>query len=161
MSYNVSISNESNSPFNSPRDVLTGREKIALKHVGNLRYHAMIDEYREEFERATMKQKTVITRVVLKNIADSEGRFLSMGDGGWVVLDENEARLKIATAFRSKRKAGKRAMIRAMKKGADSPQTIDSSSVDRSVSSRERDGSFDNSSPVNGASNVGKRAKIW
>ena len=78
-----------------------------------------------------------------------------------MVLDENEARLKIATAFRSKRKAGKRAMIRAMKKGADSPQTIDSNSVDRSVSSRERDGSFDNSSPVNGASSVGKRAKIW
>jgi hypothetical protein len=142
---------------------VTGREKVALRHSGNLRYRALIDSYRDEFENANVKQKTEITVLILRKILDTNGRFLAMGEDGWKILDDNEARLKIASAFRSKRKAGKRAMIKAMKKDTDSsPQTQTSDpSLTKKVSLIDLDlGLVDTGSINDMVTIVGKRPKV-
>jgi hypothetical protein len=90
-----------------PFDVLLGREKISQEHVGNVRYHFVIDAHRDHFESSSVREKTAITREIVQQIKASGGRFLKLDNAGWEEVSDEAARKKVASAFRSKRKSGK------------------------------------------------------
>jgi hypothetical protein len=91
-----------------PFDVLLGREKISQENVGNARYHFVIDAHRDHFESSSVREKTAITREIVQEIKESGGRFLKLDNADWAEVSDADARKKVASAFRSKRKSGKR-----------------------------------------------------
>lgn len=90
-----------------PFDVLLGREKISQEHVGNVRYHFVIDTHIDHFESSSVREKTAVTREMVQLIKASGGRFLKLDNTGWAEVSDEDARKKVASAFRSKRKSGK------------------------------------------------------
>jgi hypothetical protein len=90
-----------------PCDVLLGRQKIAQENVGNVRYHFVIDTHIDQFESSSVREKTTMTREIVQEIKAAGGRFLKLDDAGWVEVSDEDARKKVASAFRSKRKSGR------------------------------------------------------
>ena len=93
-----------------PLDVLLGRDKIAQEHLGNYRYLQIIEDHQERYDNAPTKhQKSLLAGEILNMIKESGGRFLKMDYAGWVEAEDSLSRSKIANAFRSRRRAVKRA----------------------------------------------------
>jgi hypothetical protein len=90
-----------------PFDVLLGREKISQENDGNVRYHFVIDTHMDHYESSPVREKTAITRKIVQGIKASGGRFLKLDSAGWAEVSDEEARKKVASAFRSKRKLSK------------------------------------------------------
>lgn len=90
-----------------PFDVLLGREKISQENVGNVRYHFVIDTKIDHFESSSVREKTAMTREIVQVIKSSGGRFLKLDSAGWTEVSDEDARKKVASAFRSKRKSCK------------------------------------------------------
>jgi hypothetical protein len=93
-----------------PNDVVYGRDRFAQEHPGNSHYIFLIDCWREEHdghpeEPAKKKEKTAIANRVVEAIAERGGRFLRRDELGWVAVDDVVARYKVASSFRSRRKA--------------------------------------------------------
>eukprot|EP00934_Nitzschia_sp_Nitz4_P007805 Nitzschia sp. Nitz4//scaffold118_size93875//82307//84270//NITZ4_004801-RA/size93875-augustus-gene-0.90-mRNA-1//1//CDS//3329533763//7795//frame0 len=107
-------------------DVLLGRGIPVMNHPGNLYYRQLVGSHAEEYERGSKFDKTVIAEMILKRIKEAGGRFLkprsdsagkasskagldSMGGDSlaWEEIDDQAARLKIASAFRFVRKQKK------------------------------------------------------
>lgn len=86
-------------------DVLFGRGKTVVEHVGNLRFRNMIGMQMTEYENANRLEKTYITEKIVEAIKGSDGRFLKRDEGGeWEEVDHETARKKVAHAFRNRRK---------------------------------------------------------
>ena len=93
-------------------DVLFGRDKTIREHTGNLRCAHLVDMHQEKYNNAGKYQKTEISDRIVSIIHESYGRFLKWEkDGGWVEVDRDAARDKIAHFFRHNR-------ARLNKKGA-------------------------------------------
>ena len=91
-----------------PYDVLLGRGKPLQKHPGNLRYHRLVDSYKEEYDQAQKIQKTNIALSIVQKIKDYQGRFLKQDDTGqWRTVDDDTARYKVAHTFRNHRIAAR------------------------------------------------------
>ena len=89
-------------------DVLFGREKTSQVHPGNARYHMIITSNIELYDSTASKQgKTELALRLIREIKESGGRFLKLEKEGWVVVDDDAARVKVANAFRSRRKHAK------------------------------------------------------
>ena len=103
-------------------DVLFGRGRDTRVHAGNLRAKQLVDMRFEEYEAANKAGKTVIAQEIVDTIFESHGRFLtrttessgndshSISDSsrtqeGWVEVDSDTARYKIAHFFRRRRNA--------------------------------------------------------
>ena len=85
-----------------PFDVLVGRRKLCRDHTGNVRYRNLVEKYKNKYEEATTKfDKTAFAMVVVKIIQESSGRFLKDDGDGWVEVDDNTARAKVAHCFRT------------------------------------------------------------
>ena len=84
-------------------DVLLGRGKPIQKHVGNVRYYAILENYQNAYERAKKFQKMQIAQQILDTVKGYGGRFLKAEGAGWVVTDEIVAREKVAHGFRTRR----------------------------------------------------------
>ena len=101
-------------------DVLFGRGRDTRVHAGNLRAKQLVDMRFEEYEAANKAGKTVIAQQIVDTILESQGRFLtratesngndsnSVSDSsrtqdGWVEVDSDTARYKIAHFFRRRR----------------------------------------------------------
>ena len=89
-------------------DVLFGRGRDTRVHTGNLRAKHLVEERFEEYEKASKHGKTVIAEQVVAAIKKSYGRFLKWEneDAGWVEVDFDTARAKIAHFFRRRRADG-------------------------------------------------------
>ena len=88
-----------------PLDVLFGREKARQLHPGNIRYQDIITTNLQLYNvTPTKKEKTRLAQRLVEKIKVSGGRFLRLESGGWVVVDDDAARDKVTTAFRSRRK---------------------------------------------------------
>lgn len=88
-----------------PNDVLFGRGKTVVEHVGNLRFRNIVGMQMDAYEAANRLEKTYITEQIVEAIMSSDGRFLKRDDGGdWEEVDHETARKKVAHAFRNRRK---------------------------------------------------------
>jgi hypothetical protein len=87
-------------------DVLFGRGKIAKTHTGNLRALLLCEMNYPRYESAITGKygKTEVAEQIVRIIHDSGGRFLKPDENsGWVEVNNEEAREKIAHFFRHMR----------------------------------------------------------
>jgi hypothetical protein len=88
----------------NPQDVLVGRGRPYLDHIGNRRLanYWVGERYLERYRAANRFQKTCILLETITSLHDEEGgRFVQKcGNGGWVVVSEKMAREKVAKVFR-------------------------------------------------------------
>eukprot|EP00934_Nitzschia_sp_Nitz4_P008950 Nitzschia sp. Nitz4//scaffold18_size181773//8608//10629//NITZ4_001890-RA/size181773-snap-gene-0.254-mRNA-1//1//CDS//3329539936//8940//frame0 len=84
-------------------DVLLGRGKPFQEHFGNLRYHALLDQYQNLYERVKKFDKMKITQRIIEIVRESQGRFLVQEGAGWVAVNDEVGRAKIAHGFRTRR----------------------------------------------------------
>jgi hypothetical protein len=81
-------------------DVLFGKDKAALSHPGNLRFHLIVEMHQNLYEAVGRREKTKVADRVLQIIHDSNGRFLKRGKLGWEEVDRASARDKVSHYFR-------------------------------------------------------------
>eukprot|EP00529_Nitzschia_sp_RCC80_P004320 CAMPEP_0113482538 /NCGR_PEP_ID=MMETSP0014_2-20120614/22971_1 /TAXON_ID=2857 /ORGANISM="Nitzschia sp." /LENGTH=934 /DNA_ID=CAMNT_0000376059 /DNA_START=347 /DNA_END=3151 /DNA_ORIENTATION=+ /assembly_acc=CAM_ASM_000159 len=86
-------------------DVLYGRGKPIQDHVGNLRYHALLEYYHSSYEDAKKFQKKQLANRIVSIVHEYGGRFLKQDShgAGWVEVDETVACDKVSHAFRTRR----------------------------------------------------------
>jgi hypothetical protein len=98
-------------------DVVFGRDKYAQDHPGNAHFLFLIEKRRDEHEQtASRKIKCNISDGVIETAHERGGKFLRKDEFGWVEVDYDTARSKVANAFRSRRKIeNKKARTRAKK----------------------------------------------
>eukprot|EP00934_Nitzschia_sp_Nitz4_P000476 Nitzschia sp. Nitz4//scaffold72_size95085//141//1508//NITZ4_004741-RA/size95085-processed-gene-0.0-mRNA-1//1//CDS//3329557318//476//frame0 len=83
-------------------DILLGRGRTCYNHFGNIRLRALIEEKAERYEAASTPAKTGISGDVVLQMK-ANGRFLRDSGFGWVEVDDETARKKVAHAFRTLR----------------------------------------------------------
>jgi hypothetical protein len=88
------------------QDVLLGRNKSALIHPGNLRYHELVRSNMDRYDAAgeTKHERTAICHEIVLAVKEKGGRFLKQEDVGWICIDDSTAKEKVSTAFRNRRK---------------------------------------------------------
>ena len=124
----------------SKYDVLLGRGKRVQESPGNFRFRYLLETHRDQYERVSKFEKTVVAESILRLIKDSSGRFLKQGDCGWTQVEDEMARKKISHAFRNLRSTPSTNSGRS------------SSSVKRGTETRMKEFSFDESSISNASS---------
>ena len=89
-----------------PKDVLFGRDKISRSHTGNIRYYHLIATRQEQYDSAVSKdEKFIIASDIVLKIKESGGRFFKLDKAGWVAVDDDTAREKVTSAFRTRRRS--------------------------------------------------------
>jgi hypothetical protein len=91
------------------QDVLFGKGKPLMKHVGNLRLQWLVEESLEQYNSQTEKQqKSDIIAQTFQKVRDSNGRFLSKESGVWIPVPDHLALSKISHLFRNRRNIQRR-----------------------------------------------------
>jgi hypothetical protein len=88
----------------TPNDVLCGKDRTAISHVGNTRYRHLIEMNRVAYQTASSRHtKTEITRTIEDILRGCGGRFLKLNkETGWLEeLSGAETHEKISHALRS------------------------------------------------------------
>ena len=88
-----------------PDDVLFGKDRRLFLHPGNTRLRQLVDANMQAYTGCNRTGKAQIARSIVKQIHQSNGRFLKRGENG--ILEEvsvSEAQAKVAHAFRNRRK---------------------------------------------------------
>ena len=138
-------------------DVLLGRQTYARTHIGNVRLHHLVEEHSGQYDNATNKfEKTIIVSMIVDMIKSGRGnssangndlgasqqqqldkqggvfggRFLQLGEDGWVAVGDDVCRDRVSHAFRnhrargapktSNRSGGERRRRRSLKDDVDS-----------------------------------------
>lgn len=84
-------------------DVLSGRGRTSLNHVGNRRFRATVRLYLDEYLAATSRlEKTEVVMKVVHAVHQTGGRFLKRdpATGKWVAIGEKRARERVGHALR-------------------------------------------------------------
>ena len=95
--------------------VIFGKGNIC--HIGNLRFHRIIDKHHEEYDAAKKrKEKTELARKIINLVKQKGGRFLKQQDSGgsegsgkivpnrgWVIVGDDVAHEKVKHRFRQVR----------------------------------------------------------
>jgi hypothetical protein len=87
-------------------DVLFGRGPVHQHHPGNRRMQLLLDNHREEYDKADRFDKTVIARTIIQMIESKRGRFLKFEKNRniWEEVPDKMARDKVSHAMRDNRK---------------------------------------------------------
>jgi hypothetical protein len=91
----------------SEEDVLFGRGRTHLDHLGNRRMQLLVDIHQDSYDQAGRDDKTEMTRRIVKIIQSKGGRFLKLAEksqDGWVEVPDEKARGKVSHAMRDGRK---------------------------------------------------------
>ena len=87
------------------KDVLCGKGKSIQNHIGNIRFRQLVQDCRSTYDNADSDEKKRMTLEVLEIVKQSGGRFLKdESELGWIEVDNETARLKVSSTFRSARK---------------------------------------------------------
>ena len=109
-------------------DVLLGRGRTFRSNPGNVRFHNVIDKHFERYEQSNRTVKLVLSEEVVIEIKKLGSRFLKQTETGWIQVDDDFARVRVAHAFRNRRLSAKAAAAggggRGNKKGGK--KTLDS-----------------------------------
>jgi hypothetical protein len=130
----VDISKRISVPARS--DVLSGRGKGYFSHVGNVRYRSLIEDLKSKYDKASKEDKHKITQEVVEIVHQSGGRFLKDDGAGWVLVEEEVARLKVSHSFRAARKAS----IASSSSSSSSTAAVKFSSSSREIEGLESPG---------------------
>ncbi len=85
-------------------DVLLGRGKGFYQHTGNIRFRYWIESRSRQYDQATTSaEKKRITMEVIQLVREGGGRFLRDEKCGWIEVNDETARQKVAHVFRSLR----------------------------------------------------------
>ena len=86
-------------------DVLLGRGKPFNQHWGNKRFHEIVADRYEEYDRRTRSKKTQYAQEVVDYVHSYGARFFKQDEksGMWIEADNLEARNKVAHGFRRTR----------------------------------------------------------
>lgn len=98
-----------------PPDVLLGRGKVVRNHPGNITFRNQIEADRDEYDNSSKFDKSVMIETILTGVKASGGRFLQLGPGGYVEVDDDIARKRISHSWRN---------LRASKKPASPNTTV-------------------------------------
>lgn len=88
------------------QDILCGRGIHILHHLGNLRLHLAVNNYKKEYMIVKRHRKREIVTMIIENLKRSGSRFLKRsrkGENFWVEADDNFAYEKVSHALRGKR----------------------------------------------------------
>jgi hypothetical protein len=88
-------------PMNN--DVIFGRGRFIQDHLGNVRFHHVIEEICPRYNQANRDGKTNLTAEIVHSVKESEGRFLKDDGYGWVEVDDKIARQKVSLASKPKK----------------------------------------------------------
>lgn len=88
--------------YPNPMDVLLGRGKPYQEYSGNIKWFAIMEQWRSRYEASARGQKWAISQEVIGQVRANGGRFLERENdvGGWVEVSDEKARLKISHGFR-------------------------------------------------------------
>ena len=90
----------------APTDVLLGRDKISRSHIGNVRFDHLIDSRQEQYDGAMSKdERSILAADIVLLIKEAGGRFLKLDQASWVTVDDESARDKVTSAFRTRRRS--------------------------------------------------------
>lgn len=83
-------------------DVLCGKSQAFLKHPGNLRFSAAIEQCHENYRKAeSRKDRMEISQAIIRHLKDCGARFIRpKSGGGWEELSEGLIRDKVSHALR-------------------------------------------------------------
>jgi hypothetical protein len=88
----------------SELDILVGRNKDAVNHVGNKRFRCIVSSFLPQyFEKDCRTRRSRLVLDIIAAIELSGGRFLKQspcGCGHWIVLGQTEKRNKVGHALR-------------------------------------------------------------
>lgn len=90
-------------------DVLLGRGKPIFSHRGNATLHMMVKASLPRYEACQIRGKAKVSQSVVDDIKDNYGgRFLKQHSetGIWLVVDDDTARLKVSSLFRTIKRRG-------------------------------------------------------
>lgn len=88
-------------------DVICGRGKIPMNHIGNKRFKVVIDNYYERYAKASTKfEKTLVVSEIVDTIRENSGaggfvKFCEVGGGYWYEVGDQMAREKVSQALRN------------------------------------------------------------
>jgi hypothetical protein len=108
-------------PQAGPFDVLLGRGRGSQQHEGNQRFQSIINEKKDLYNSFQSRdEKTSTTRDivnVIKTSGEEIGRFLKFDSAtrGWVEVDDEVARVKVAQALRYNREDDANTKVSARK----------------------------------------------
>ncbi|CAJ1951276.1 unnamed protein product [Cylindrotheca closterium] len=86
-------------------DVLFGRGTKVRSHTGNLRALQLVNMWQSRYDGASYRAvKAEISERIVSIIHQSKGRFLKWEETGWVEVDDEAARDKVAHYFRNQRR---------------------------------------------------------
>merc|ERR1712151_67691 len=125
------------------KDVLCGRDKVALGHSGNRRFQVIIAMNREKYQtpNSSKDDKTKIILDIVRLVQESGGRFLKRCDEEdefccWYVVSDHYAREKVSHALRRCRKNTNKRTAHLRKKKKIQCQT-------KSIPAEESESRFD------------------
>jgi hypothetical protein len=129
------------------QDVLLGRGKLVLEHIGNIRYRHTLCTYKDRYEKGSKMAKSEILDEIVQRIYKSGGRFLEQNhDGGcWVPVSYDTARQKVSHYFRNQKRIDIKRAERAGRKTRPEKSTWNSLSSKDVTRERLRDDCSDNS----------------
>jgi len=86
-------------------DVLLGRGKGVYQHLGNIEFRRLIESRRSQYDATSSGiLKKDISNEIIDVVHGMGGRFLKdQGQFGWVSVDREVARQKVAHSFRALR----------------------------------------------------------
>lgn len=86
-------------------DVLFGRGSKARCHTGTLLVIHLVDLWQARYDEAPNRaKKSEISDRIVGIVHESGGKFLKWGGNGWVEVEDEMARDKVAHFFRNRRK---------------------------------------------------------
>jgi hypothetical protein len=86
------------------RDVLFGKGTPVQNHLGNKKFRALIADCQKSYEKANNGEKTILVQDIVDIVIQSSGMFLKPDGEIWFPVENDAARRKVSTAFRTLRK---------------------------------------------------------
>lgn len=90
-------------------DVLMGRGRGNMDHIGNQHFYSLIDMYMTPYHTSSSRyEKTKMIYDIVVEVRRMHGRFLTYDKDlhGWIEIDENKARAKVGQALRYRKSKG-------------------------------------------------------
>jgi len=85
-------------------DVLFGKGTPFQEHSGNKRFRALVAEHHKQYEKVGRGEKLRVAQAIVDNVIQNTGMFLKPDMGSWISVDNDVARSKVSSNFRTVRK---------------------------------------------------------
>lgn len=87
----------------STYDVLFGKGTPVQAHLGNKKLRVLVLDCQKKYEKIKKGEKIILAQEIVDTVYQSSGKFLKPDGDGWLAVDNEAARNKVSTAFRTLR----------------------------------------------------------